>query len=660
MIATVYDLPSWIANNDNKPSLQVFNQLLNQSSSFSLKAETIEQPTLTTLIIQSSYTVEDWYKYNYVNFNNLWYVIKEVKYVEATNNTVEIEAEIDIYLSFIVNYFDETKQYDNLVFFKQKHLNRYTYGGDNPVINFSLQFYLKNKHPALNDIGVNLNKFCDVVNSSSYNASSVNLSNPLLINNYAGGNAYCYALCKISPSASFSGNFGNNLEMYQEIPNLVAINIAFSTIENKTVAMYPTVGWKDFLNYVGNEVYTDYILLPLPIEQAQVYNGTSLNPIITNLNELNSNSNYATSASNVTILNANNNAWINYVAWLINPQHLYYTLSNIEGTFLYYELTNLWIEPYIYQYCKFRARMSGEDSFVDLTYFNNFTPSNAALSLESFVINMNYPVTQITNINFNLMNFNNNLQPYTYNSINDAYYTINLKCVYPSVSNNWNNYLLNNLNQYHTALNIAHYAVQNSFANMVTGGIGGLFNIIGKSGLDGLGALNSFAGSETSNIFNYYSQEAQYNYLKTGKQQDMSRVGNERLATNNNVIAYNNYLLTFIFERPVQYELNLVMNYCLLNGYVLNRWEPFYFWKNRTLVNYVKCCYFTDSFLPSMNITYKKLIDDLFNKGFRVWIKHNSINYTTTPFNNIVNNINSNNELLQDNTELSYLNNQNE
>ena len=145
------------------------------------------------------------------------------------------------------------------------------------------------------------------------------------------------------------------------------------------------------------------------------------------------------------------------------------------------------------------------------------------------------------------MNFNNNLQPYTYNSINDAYYTINLKCVYPSVSNNWNNYLLNNLNQYHTALNIAHYAVQNSFANMVTGGIGGLFSMMDKSPLDTLNIGNSFAGSEISNIFNYYSQEAQYNYLKTGKQQDMSRVGNERLATNNNVIAYNNYLLTFIF-----------------------------------------------------------------------------------------------------------------
>ena len=446
MIATVYNLASWIANNDNKPSLQVFNQLLNQSSSFSLKAETMEQPTLTTLIIQSSYKVEEWYKYNYVNFNNLWYTIKEVKYVEATNNTVEIEAEIDIYLSFIVNYFDETKQYDNLVFFKQKHLNRYTYGGDNPVINFSLQFYLKNKHPALNDVGVNLNKFCDVVSSNNYNAPLVNLSNPLLTNNYASGNGYCYALCKISPSASFSGNFGNNLEMYQEIPNLVAINIASSTVENKTVAMYPTVGWKEFLNWVGNEVYTDYILLPLPIEQAQVYNGTSLNPIISTLDELNSNSNYATAASNVTVLNANNNGWVNYITWLINPQHLYYTLTNIQGTFLYYELTNLWTEPYIYQYCKFRARMSGEDSFVDLTYFNNFTPSNAALSLESFVINMNYPVTQITNINFNLMNFNNNLQPYTYNSINDAYYTINLKCVYPSVSNNWNNYLLNNLN----------------------------------------------------------------------------------------------------------------------------------------------------------------------------------------------------------------------
>ena len=70
MIATIYSLPSWIANPDNKPSYQLFQTFINKP--VTLEAQTIEQPTLTTLSIQSSYTIENWYKYNYVKFKDLW------------------------------------------------------------------------------------------------------------------------------------------------------------------------------------------------------------------------------------------------------------------------------------------------------------------------------------------------------------------------------------------------------------------------------------------------------------------------------------------------------------------------------------------------------------------------------------------------------------
>lgn len=659
MIIQVYNiLPSWIFTNENKPSKQLFNMILSQSETSKCQAQFVQHPNSFNIKIRLS--DENWTKYNWNLIcldEKIYYKVTNVEILQQQKHIIlNVDAEIDLYLSYIINLFDETSTSITPVFFKQKHLNRYTYGGENSVINFSQQFYLKNKHPALNDVGVNLIKFCDVVSSSNYNAPLVNLSTPLLTNNYAGGSAYCYALCKISPSASFAGNFGNNLLMYQEIPNLVAINIASSTVINQTVTLATSVSWIDFLKYVGSDVYTDYVLLPLPIEQAQVYNGSSLNPIITDVNELNTNSNYCTSAYNVTRLETSSGDWENYVAWLINPQHLYYTVTNIQGTFLYYELTNVWNEPYIYQYCKFRARMSGEDSFVDLTYFNNFTPSNAALSLESFVINMNYPVTQITNINFNLMNFNS-LQPYTYNSINDAYYTINLKCVYPSVSSNWNNFLLNNLNQYHTALNIAHFALQQAQANVVLNTLGGLKDIF-NGNFNFLNTTESLLGS----VFNEKIQQQEYNYLNTGKQQDMSRVGNERLATTNNVIAYNNYLLTFVFERPVQYEINLIINYCMLNGYVVDRWIPWFYWKNRTYCNYVKCCYFSDCLLSSLIYSYKKAIDEIMNNGVRIWMKasmnlfdDNTLNLSSF----LIENGFTNNELNENNQELIYLNTEN-
>ena len=98
---------------------------------------------------------------------------------------------------------------------------------------------------------------------------------------------------------------------------------------------------------------------------------------------------------------------------------------------------------------------------------------------------------------------------------------------------------MNNLNEYHTALNIAHFGLQQAQANIAFGALDGLFG-----GISLKGALQTSAGL-TGAIFNEEMQQQSYNYLKTGKREDMSRVSNERLATNNNVISYYNYLLSF-------------------------------------------------------------------------------------------------------------------
>ena len=266
---------------------------------------------------------------------------------------------------------------------------------------------------------------------------------------------------------------------------------------------------------------------------------------------------------------------------------------------------------------------------VDLTYFNNVTPTTFINTFYSFCINLNHPTTQITNILYDFLQYQvEAMIPYMYNSISDCFYCLNWKLIYPSASNNWNNYMLTNLNQYHTALNIAHYGLQKSQADlafssldMVSSFFSGRFSGIEKA-----------VQNETNDTFNEMTQQQEYNYLKTGKKGDMSRTSNERLATNNNAIAYNNFLVSFVFEYPPMYEQIIAINYCILNGYLVDKWLPFNFWYNRKVVNYVSCSYFADVMLPNMNLTYKKAIDKLFNDGFRVWcLNENITSWITLP-----------------------------
>lgn len=659
MTVKIYNLPSWFASSDDKPSSQIFDYFVNNANP--IEGNVTKLPTLTTLNVESSYSIENSYLYNFIQFENKWYVIKDITY--SANNIILIKAELDIYLSTLLFFFNEDidciPNKNNLVFFKQKHLNRWFYNFNNEnvitgtVINFEQQFYLKNKHLALADIGKNLVKHVDSLNYSNYQGSNNVLYSESTLYSL-DGNGFIYALWKMTPKEWDQAEYNNITSV-----GLVSISCGGATSNQ-------TIPWWMMLQFVGSEAYIDEIVLPVPVDYAYV--------IADGIQNIQSVSNIKTEINKFAPGTIQENPyWTNAIVWACMPQNLYYFISPkiVNTTNNWKKFNNIYnIEPYLFQYCNFRLRGAGEDAFTDITFFNNVTADSFINTLYSFCINLNHPTTQITNILYSVMvaySINNNIAimiPYGYNNINDAFYVLDWKLIYPSLSNNWSNYLLNNLNQYHASLNIAHYDLQKSQADIAFDSMNaadGIFSGFMSSGIMGAisGAING-AENITNGTFNELSQQQEYNYLNTGKCKDMSRISNERLATNNNAISYNNFTLSFIFETPPQYEQNLAINYCMLNGYVLDRWEPFYYWKNRQICNFVKCCYFSDSMLSTLLPTYKTMIDKLLNKGFRVWITSSATPasiYTTVPFNEVIN-MQQNNEINQNNDEINYLNKQ--
>lgn len=738
MIAYVYNLPSWISNPDNKPSYNLWQIILNNNTSSKIECKTIAQPTLTTLSIQSSYSINNWYKFNYVNFNNLWYIIDTVNYVSDNNQVVEINCHIDIYLSFIVQYFDENSSLTKPVFFIQKHLNRWLYKtNDNTTyINFSSQFYLRNKHQGLIGVGQLTQKTVDVVTDYLYNGSKMQgqtatseptypitpISQPTFNNNSCIG--YLYFIWKMTEheQAQTQINQFSTMGLMNVTGNTV--NQSYYTVQlpintppngttlnnNKVISCIP---WWYSVTTIGSDAYVDLITLPVPVELAVIYtagqsglanfmrilptyntNNTSVSPIITCLY------NYApNSVPNDNTLIDNLSAQ-SILIYNVVPQNLYYFFSeDPNNTNNGQQIASIYdVEPYIFQYCNFRVRGGGEDAVLDITSFNNFTPQYIIYTLYSFCINMNHPVTQITNIHYDMLqhalntftneNWDNNnwwieqtlgfCQPYGYNAVSDAWYTLNWKSTYPSTSNNWNNYLLQNLNNYHMGLSIAQFNMQASqsavafdaikaWIGMGTAAATGfgattgadVSNFVGDASVaSSMGGLVGDVGSLTNGIFNMQTQMQKYQYLLHGKKGDMSRTSNERLSVSNNAISYNNFALTFIFENPVYYEQLACINFCALNGYIIERWEPFNYWYNRTYCNFIKIAYFTDSICPSMNKTYKNLIDDILNNGLRIWTSANT-SYDTIPFSNVIyqfNNSYTNTEVNQNNNEINFLN----
>lgn len=679
MIATVYKLPSWILNQDNKPSLELFNLILENSASDTIQAKTYQRPTYTKLEIQTAFSTSDINSYNYVLFDGNWYAITSISYIQDTADNViySIETTIDIYLSFIVKYFSENTQYTNQVFFKQKHMNRWMYDSKgNTYINFSQQFYLKNKHKQL-AIGTTTQKIADSAYNQVYNndmSNSNSYSQPIIQGVDCIG--YLFAIWKMTSNTSYSQIQGNNWTSM----GLVNINMDWQVTSYQGQNLAQGIPADYALTHIGSDAYIDWTILPVPVDIGLIYNGANfVNVPITTI---------GTFAGTQTINNDtvdipdNINSANQTMLYPVEPQNLIYIIANVASLNSYSAIASIYnTEPYLLQYCSLRVRGAGEDSIVDITGYNNWTVDSFMFSMYSFTINLNHPNTQITNTNIRHLkaytqNTNSWLEPYEYNSINDSWWTINWKSIYPSSSNNWNNYILNNANQYHMGLNIAHYNLQDSQANIgfnaakVVASTARLAAVSGvamdplNDFLNPLGTVNSEFNAVdsvinntqalTNSIFSCMSQTQEYQYQLHGKQQDMSRTANERLAVSNNIISYNNFALTFIWEQPVEYEQWVAYNYVTFNGYILERWLPFYYWYNRKYINYVKIAKFTDTMIYNLNSVYKALIDNILNKGLLIWTSANGY-LNTLPYSDFTYGNKGNVENQENNNEIDYL-----
>lgn len=676
---------TWIFTNENKPSQQLFNQFIKNSELTTFTANFINSPNVFNVEIQIGVKNIFDFKFNLIRLNNnMYYVTKDYSVEQnGTNTIITIKATLDIYLSFLLPYFDEQTKITNPIFFKQKHMNRWMYG-DNNTLNYSQQFYLKNKHDALKPLGNQLEKVVDVANNSWFNINE----NAILPNNTTDNGTITYTSSPLIMAQDNINNFWGygygylllTMTKKEQSQNMTKNGISWNALWNFSYSPgQNTVAWWQVLQDVANSVYIDIIVLPVAIEYGECING----PVNTTSNI------YGWTTVEQYTYNSQLANYYNQYILPINPGYLAYVPTNSNGGNMFncYDVFSsiFSVEPYIFTYCRYRIRGAGEDAFVDFTMFDNVTPSSWAITLHSFVINFNHPVTQITNLPPGYQDGNlNYMTPYGYNAATDAYWVINWKLIYPSLSNNWTNYLANNLNQYHTALNIAHYQLQNAQLGVASQVVG---DVIGAMGLgmgfgktindltsleanttpfkalgfaqEGLSAIS--AGLDVwGGLNNVAIQQANYNYLKSGKEQDMSRVANERLAVNNNTMSYNNYLLSFVFEYPVKYEQIQIINYVIYNGYVVEKWIPWHYWNNRKFCNYVKCIYFSDSLVSGLLEPYKDAIDKLLLAGIRIWniassdFASPSLNLGTIAINDAFEYANVENN--ENNNEVIYLN----
>ena len=141
MVATLLQLPAWFLSPDDKPTYTVFNNYLNSiqnNQMFETQCQTISTPTLSELVIQiGNIAWVSLINFNYLKWNDQYYVIQDVNYVSANNNVVQIHAQIDLYLSFLVRFFDENNNVlTTPVYFNQKHLlfNHKTYESNSHTI----------------------------------------------------------------------------------------------------------------------------------------------------------------------------------------------------------------------------------------------------------------------------------------------------------------------------------------------------------------------------------------------------------------------------------------------------------------------------------------------------------------------------------------------
>lgn len=711
MIAQLLIMPPWFVSPDDKPSYELFQAAINNSSYVSVECKTIEAPTLSELVIQTSCDWTNLASYNYVKWNGNYYVIEDANYVSANNNVVQLRCQIDIYLSFLVYYFKETGANTFPVFFIQKHLNRFNYeaGGFNKI-DPQVQFYLLNLHQQLGNVGSKKLKRVFTVDNFNYQESNqpyfandnyFNIDSSIDSQGFIKPQAYPVILWQMTANSTYvteaNQQTGSNSSVYPFPYGLGSIGLNTSAIGASSLTNpFQFYFFLSTQANLGSEYYTDVYLFPIGLNYLMnQYTDNQLGAGVTNVT--------AFTGWSYTVA-ANQNLSEGYYSYrdpvlLLSPtNHLYAFAKSTE------EVENLLVdfEPALINYANFNVRIYGQDNHIDITSFTlsgsttanppNTYLNNLLLYLASFCITISPPNMMLTNIPFEVYEsiaLDNNIPimatPWNYNNYNDAIYSCQLKATAPSASTNWADYMAENKKSYDMSLNVSQLLAQNAQANIKVaqakyGGSIASYDNVGAdllsiiTGSFGNKVASTYADSIGANILapnDAAIQQDKLNYLQTGMKADYTRTSNMRTSAISTINTLYDSTFCVVLEYPPMYEQVAVINYYALYGYKLERWVPFNYWNNRKLCNYVKIANFTNAIIGDAPLTqgynvynayYRGAIDSLLNKGVRIWNNAafpTNYGYGPIPYNQVLCGEDlgayGNNELNANNDELLYL-----
>lgn len=719
MNVVFYQTPSWIFTDENKPSKQTFQQILSSYPAvLSLQAQTVQTISLDSISIQASLDTQylDKLNFNLVKFQNRFYVVQSLEVVQIIQNSfiVEITAYIDVYLSFVVDLFDEQTTTNKTVFFKQKHMNENWYINNKPEgPYFQNMFWLLNVHPQLKNLGtkpelVQTNYYGQFSNFNDFVAKWWALPNPPQAtaqnsyfewSSYYGFNTlpdndiytvYYFLSTKWNPENIFiQNNYNSSHGSYLSITGPLNPNCWVPLFQAELfdypagLATYSQFDFMYIAQFMSSSQYNGVYAFPLPLTFAfEDYYGSYMNG-----------SSYTGNTglipafpnpSNLPTMNGSSKGLYVEQAGLIYS-FIHYENVQKDTDFAQIFTTIKNYRSFLYPFLKLNFRNSGQDGYVDLTCFNwalNFWA--IATYLTSFKVTGVAPHFQISNIDAQVDLFgysqlwstlagypnetwkwltaNSNSIIWNKASTGSPLYVIDMKNELPTMSNGWNNYLESHKNAYNLGKNLAHLTLQRSEADMafdVTKSVVDASGTVADAFLDPAEAFEAASRTVgalegvTNEAFAIKSNQLQYNYQKYGMKGDLSRVGAERTANQTNEYTASNMLLQMRLEAPLPFEINAITQYYDLYGFIVERWVGFKYWNNRKYVNYVKCLYFAQVMLSNLPLAYRQKIDKILIGGIRIW------NLASFPQNfnflNFENLFNQNTELSSNNDEASSL-----
>lgn len=132
MVMLLGNVPTWFFDPTNKPDYQVF---MNYQKNINIAFKTLTPIDLNTVKVQGQFTApiknvfNAYFNIAMVDWGNRFLYFKVINISQIQENqVVEIDLELDYYLSFCVDYFDiNNNNITDKVFFKRKHMNRYVY-----------------------------------------------------------------------------------------------------------------------------------------------------------------------------------------------------------------------------------------------------------------------------------------------------------------------------------------------------------------------------------------------------------------------------------------------------------------------------------------------------------------------------------------------------